>query len=289
MRKEGSVGLFAFVLLVLSGCSQTPDEQNSEMATAEMTTSVPNEEQVSSSDGDFDDFDFSDERDPFENFNRSMWDLTRDIIDPYIVLPMANAYEKTPRSIRRGLYNFTDNIDEPVSAINNLLQRKPKSAAINFGRFIMNSTFGVFGFFDVASHMGVGREKESFGETLSVYGVPDGPYIMVPGAGPTVVIDRGGDAIEGYLWATNFLSTPATITAFMIRGLEQRIELKQLEPLLENSLDEYAFIREAYFSYWLDKVYDGNPPLENQYDDWDDWDDWGAWEESEPASEPEEN
>lgn len=243
------------VLLVISGCTATPTDVHAE-------------------------FDFSDDRDPFEDFNRKMWEFNRDVLDPYVALPLANAYANVPRSARRGLYNMTENLLEPASIVNNTLQGKGKPAAQSFGRLLINTTFGVFGFFDVASKMGVGLEKESFGETLAVYGVPDGPYLMLPGLGPTVVIDRGGDFVEGYILPLSFVSLPVTLTRFAIRGLEQRIELKNFEVMLENSIDEYAFVREAYFSSWLNKVHDGNPPL---HDDWDAWDEWEeSWNDELP-------
>ncbi|TRW50552.1 VacJ family lipoprotein [Aliidiomarina halalkaliphila] len=230
-------------------------------------------------------FDFTDDRDPFEDFNRSMWEFNREILDRYVALPLANAYENVPTPARRGLYNMTENILEPASIVNNSLQGKGKASAQSFGRFLINSTFGVFGFFDVASKMGVGREKESFGETLAVYGAPDGPYLMLPALGPTVVIDRGGDFVDDFIWPMSFMSWPLSLTRYAIRGLEQRIELKQLEPMLENAIDEYSFVREAYFSMWADKVYDGNPPASDDWDTWDDWDEWDdEWEGQVPAA-----
>ncbi|EGN74668.1 surface lipoprotein [Idiomarina sp. A28L] len=267
------LSLVAGTILFLVGCSQTPD--SSATTPANETAPVQEEE-----------FDFSDPRDPLEDFNRPSWQLTRDVLDPYIIWPAASAYGVAPKPLRRGLYNMTENITEPASIVNNLLQRKPKAAAISAGRFVMNSTFGVFGIFDVATKMGVMQEKESFGETLAVYGVPDGPYIMLPGIGPTVIIDRGGDTVDDLIWVARIFSLPMSIAQLTIRGLEHRLELRELEPMLENSIDEYAFVREAYFSYWLDKVYDGNPPLDGRYDDLDDWengwdDDWSA--EPEPS------
>ncbi|WP_331458486.1 MlaA family lipoprotein [Aliidiomarina indica] len=230
-------------------------------------------------------FDFTDERDPFEDVNRVMWDFNRDVLDKYVALPLANAYENVPAPTRRGLYNMTENILEPASVVNNSLQGKGKASAKSFGRFLINSTFGVFGFFDVASKMGVGSEKESFGETLAVYGAPDGPYLMLPGVGPTVVLDRGGDFVDDYIWPMSFMSFPLTLTRYAIRGLEQRIELKQLEPMLENAIDEYSFVREAYFSVWLDKVYDGDPPAQDDWNDWDEWDDWdNDWDPGVPTA-----
>lgn len=274
------LSFIASTLLLLAGCSQTPD--SNETPENETTQVQENE------------FDFSDPRDPLEDLNRASWNLTRDVLDPYIIWPAASAYGATPKPLRRGLYNMTENVTEPASIVNNLLQRKPKAAAISAGRFVMNSTFGVFGIFDVATKMGVIQEKESFGETLAVYGVPDGPYIMLPGIGPTVIIDRGGDAVDDLIWIARLFSLPMSVAQLTIRGLEHRLELRELEPMLENSIDEYAFVREAYFSYWLDKVYDGNPPLDGRYDDFDDWDDdwndgWGDSLDNEPMPESGEN
>lgn len=248
-------------------------------------SSVPNSEETVAFDdaaltdagikGATPDFDFGDDRDPFENFNRVLWDFNRDKVDPYLLLPVANTYEKVPSVIRKGIYNLTDNLQEPVNFINNILQLKIGDAGINVSRFLMNSTMGFLGFFDVASSVGILEQKESLGETLAVYGVPQGPYIMLPGAGPTVLIDRGGELADSVLWPSLIYGWPFTIVKYALRGLEQRIELKQLEPMLENSIDEYSFVREAYFSYWLDKVYDGNAPIDSMWDDpWDsDWDD----------------
>lgn len=251
-------------LLALVGCSSTPDVEESQSANNQAEN----------------DFDFSDPRDPFEDINRVLWDFNRDTLDPHLILPAANAYEKVPSPLRRGLYNMTDNLKEPASFVNNVLQLKMANAFITVGRFTLNSTVGLLGFFDVATPIGLEARHESFGETLAVYGVPNGPYIMLPGAGPTVAIDRGGDLVDDYVWPLRFLGWQWSAAQLAIRGLSQRIELKQLEPMLENSLDEYAFVREAYFSYWADKVYDGNPPAgSNMWDDgWDDgWDD--EWED----------
>lgn len=255
------------LITLLSGCSQTPTADAGD----------------DPSTNEFAEFDFRDERDPYEDFNRSMWTFNREVLDPNVILPVANTYERVPSPVRRGLYNVTDNLDELASIVNNLLQWKPKDSATSAGRFVVNTTFGVFGLFDVASRMGIERQKETFGETLATWGVPDGPYLMLPGIGPTVVLDRGGDLGDSFLWPAIILNTPLAIGRLAVRGLEQRIELKQLEPMLENTIDEYAFVREAYFSYWRDRVYDGNPPLEDQYDDWDDWDEWDDWESNEEA------
>lgn len=269
--------IIVFGMSACSSVSNTDDSvafDDAAMASAAIEGAEPN-------------FDFGDERDPFENFNRALWDFNRNKLDPYILLPVANTYEKVPSVLRKGIYNLTDNLKEPVNFINNLLQLKMGDAATNVGRFFMNTTMGFLGFFDVAGSVGIHEQKESFGETLSVYGVPQGPYIMLPGAGPTVLIDRGGDLADSFFWPSLIYGWQFSVVKYALRGLEQRIELKQLEPMLENSLDEYSFVREAYFSYWLDKVHDGNAPTDDMWDDpWDDeWQDgWNDEENYNPSA-----
>lgn len=271
MKSWFKLPMVAVVMSLLAACSSTPDDQAVEQAEddqvqAEHTAGEP-------------DFDFRDERDPWEEFNRRMWSLNRNILDPFFITPVATAYSHVPRPVRTGLYNMTENLTEPASVVNNLLQWKPKSSAVSAGRFVVNTTIGLLGFFDVATHMGLEQDRETFGETLAVWGTPDGPYVMLPGLGPTVVIDRGGDLVDDYYSPTQFFNLYVTIARFTVRGLEQRLELREVEPMLENSLDEYAFVRDVYFSYWQDKVYDGDPPREDRWDqdldDWDDWDDDG--------------
>ncbi|RAK00782.1 VacJ family lipoprotein [Aliidiomarina maris] len=265
--------LAAGLALMLAACSSTPDEQAVEPAEGDQ----PQAEHAMSEP----EFDFRDERDPWEEFNRRMWSLNRNILDPFFITPAANAYAYVPQPVRTGLYNITENLTEPASVVNNLLQWKPKASLVSAGRFVVNSTVGLLGFFDVASHVGLEQERETFGETLAVWGTPDGPYVMLPGLGPTVVIDRGGDLVDDLYSPTQFINIYLTAARFLIRGLEQRLELREVEPMLENSLDEYAFVRDVYFSYWQDKVYDGEPPRDDRWDQdldgWDDdWDD-GGW------------
>ena len=261
----------AFLLFGLVACSSTPDDE-----------AVPQaeEDQVQPEHAAEPEFDFRDERDPFEEFNRRMWSLNRNVLDPYIFSPAATAYSFVPRPLRWGLYNMTENLTEPASVINNLLQGKPKASLVSAGRFVLNSTVGLFGFFDVATEMGLEQDRETFGETLAYWGTPDGPYVMLPGLGPTVVIDRGGDLVDDFYSPAAFFNFYITAARFVVRGLEQRLELREVEPMLDNALDEYAFVRDVYFSYWQDKVYDGEPPRDERWDqdldDWDDWDD-GSW------------
>ena len=174
--------LLALVMFTLVGCSSVPEESASASEEAPATNSA---ESASNEP----DFDFSDPRDPFEEINRPFWDFNRDTLDPYVIQPVVNTWEYVPSPVRRGLYNMTDNLNEPASIVNNVLQLKFKDAATSVGRFTINSTIGLLGFFDVADTWGLKEQKESFGETMAVYGSPDGPYFMLPGLGPTVLID----------------------------------------------------------------------------------------------------
>ncbi|MCC5880426.1 MAG: VacJ family lipoprotein [Idiomarina sp.] len=270
MKPWFKLPMIAILCLGFAACSSTPNGDAVEQA---------EDDQMQPEHAAEPDFDFRDERDPFEGFNRRMWSFNRNILDPYLVTPAATAYSYVPGPLRWGLYNMTENLTEPASAVNNLLQGKGKSSLISASRFVLNSTVGLFGFFDVATEMGLEQDRETFGETLAIWGTPDGPYVMLPGFGPTVVIDRGGDFVDDFYSPAAFFNIYITAARFVVRGLEQRLELREVEPMLENSLDEYAFVRDVYFSYWQDKVYDGEPPRQDRWDqdldDWDDWDDEG--------------
>ncbi|RUO30270.1 VacJ family lipoprotein [Aliidiomarina soli] len=276
-----SFWLVPALVLTLSACSSTPAEDAADSA---ITADSAEEDTPQPEDAGEPEFDFSDDRDPWEEFNRRMWSFNRNILDPFFVTPAATGWSYIPKPVRSGLYNMTENLTEPASVVNNVLQGKGKSSAVSVGRFVLNSTIGLLGFFDVATPMGLVQDKESFGETLAVWGSPDGPYIMLPGIGPTVVVDRGGDFVDDLYSPTNYFNFYVSLARYAIRGLEQRLEVRELEPMLESSLDEYAFVRDVYFSYWRDKVYDGEPPREDRWDqdldDWDNWDDYSWVEDS---------
>ena len=223
----------AIIVLGLGGCASAPDDP------------------------------YADPRDPFEQVNREVWDFNQ-TLDDYVIWPAAQAYGTIPQPVRTGLLNAAENLGEPSHFVNNTLQGKFKDAGVTFWRFLINSTVGVLGVFDVATPMGLTVRDEGFGETLAVWGVSDGPYLMLPGMGPTVVLDRGGDVVDGMYFPIDDLSTPLTIGRLAIRALALRLRLQDQKSLMENSLDSYSFVREAYFQNWRDNVYDGNPPVEEQ-------------------------
>ena len=226
--------LVPVLLLLLSGCASKPESGQAAV---------------------------NDPRDPIESLNRKTWTLNYEYLDPYLLRPATVGYMTvTPDPGRQGLSNIVQNLDEPASFLNGVLQGKPRSSAISAGRFLVNSTVGVLGFFDVASHFDLQRQNEDFGQTLGVWGIGHGPYVMVPGMGPTTVRDATGRVVDNLYFPMQLLNTPLTIGKFVIGALSGREQLMAQEKLLNDSLDPYAFVRDAYFQRQDYQQYDGNPP-----------------------------
>ncbi|WP_371377784.1 VacJ family lipoprotein [Thalassotalea aquiviva] len=203
-----------------------------------------------------------DERDPLEFINRPIWTFNWDYADKYVFKPASDAYVAyIPKPIRSGVYNAALNLNEPFTIVNNLLQLKFHRAAKTTGRFVLNSTVGLLGWFDVARHAGLTREEEEFGEVLATYGVGEGPYLMMPLLGPTSVRDEVGDFVDDYYWPLSIIDFWPNVAIKMVVGLELRAELSEQEALLKESLDPYEFVKNAYFQNIRYRVYDGNPPL----------------------------
>ena len=137
--------------------------------------------------------------DPFENVNRFFFDLNQRL-DRNAGRPAATAYRETvPGSVRVSLHNVLDNLGGPVTVANSLLQARLESAGIAAGRFLVNTTVGVAGIFDVATDWGMPSRPRDFGETMGTYGVPPGPYLVLPFRGSTDVRDFAGNYIDGYV------------------------------------------------------------------------------------------
>lgn len=141
---------------------------------------------------------YDDPRDPFEGFNRAMWDFNYLYLDRYLYRPVAHGYnDYIPTPAKTGINNFVQNLEEPSSLVNNVLQGKWGWAANAGGRFTINSTVGLLGVIDVADMMGMSRKQDEFNEVLGYYGVPNGPYFMAPFAGPYVVRELASDWVDG--------------------------------------------------------------------------------------------
>lgn len=205
----------------------------------------------------------SDPKDPLESINRPFWTFTWDYADKYVLKPTSQAYvNNVPDPLREGLFNMALNLNEPSSAINNLLQGKFKDAGISTGRFLLNSTIGLLGFFDPASDFEWSGTQEEFGEVLGSYGVGDGPYLVVPGLGPSSVREEVGDFVDRYYWPLAIIDFWPNVARSLVIGLETRASLTEQEKLIDDAVDPYEFVKNAYFQNMKYKVYDGNPPIE---------------------------
>lgn len=211
------------------------------------------------------------ERDPLEKTNRSIYNFNRGI-DRAAVKPATKVYRAVVlKSAQRGIANFFNNVDEPFSFINALLQGKVDQAMRTFGRFAINTTLGVGGLADHATDMGLPEEPEDFGQTLGVWGVNSGPYLMLPFFGPSTVrdaigfgVERVGDPFRIAVGELN-LSTTESIGATGLELADTRsYVMDTADPLLEGSADEYATVRSAFLQYRLNLIHDGAPPEEEE-------------------------
>jgi phospholipid-binding lipoprotein MlaA len=166
--------------------------------------------------------------------------------------------------VRTGVTNFFGNINDVLIAANNLLQGKPVEAANDIGRFLINSTIGVLGLFDVAIDMGLDKNREDFGQTLGVWGFSDGPYVVLPFFGPSNVRDTVGLAVDietDFMINTNKLNSDEKIAVNVLRVINRRADLLDAGQLLEDAaFDKYSFMRDGYLQRRRNQVYDGNPP-----------------------------
>ena len=207
--------------------------------------------------------------DPFEPWNRTMFEVN-DVVDGKIVKPVAEAYVKyTPEPIRTGISNFFGNIEDLFVGINNVLEGDGNRAGDDFGRVLLNTTFGLGGIFDLASMMGIERHTQDFGITFGKWGIAPGPYFFVPLFGPTTLRDGTGTAIRAYLGPTTYIFTnvPLRNTIWGIGAVDMRANMLGTESIVDQAaLDRYRFIRNAYLRARRYQVYDGKPPPEEDDD-----------------------
>ena len=201
--------------------------------------------------------------DPLEGVNRGIYKFN-DVADRAIIKPVAKAYKAvTPSPIRKGFNNFFNNLGSLTTVLNDLLQFKFAHAFTDAGRFVINTTFGLAGFIDVASMDNIPNRKEDFGQTLGYWGVGNGAYLVLPILGPSTVRDATGFAID------TATSDPITYTHNIgevrlhnqIRAaqlVDRRTQLLDAGDLVDDaSLDPYSFVREAYLQRRASQVADG--------------------------------
>ena len=223
-------------------------------------------------------------KDCFEGLNRATFSLNQGL-DKVIFKPIAKGYRKLPTSVRTGTSNALINISSLITIPNNILQGQFKTAGANTGRFVINTTVGIFGIFDVAEKMGFSEyEKEDYGQTLAVWGVGAGCYVVLPVLGPSTVRDTFGSFVnvlggDPYYNASThgnneYLSDSLYVKTKILTGVDFRAKnLESLENLEKNSMDFYASIRSLYLQDRQQKITNSNPTIEIMYE--------GDWEEVE--------
>ncbi len=208
---------------------------------------------VKTSSADFETTTYEDEiYDPLESINRAVFSFNN-VADKVVLEPVAKGYKKLPPPIQTGVGNFINNLKLPLAAFNQLLQGQGKNAAESTGRFLINSTVGIFGLVDVADNFGLDQKEEDFGQTLATWGVGDGFYIVLPLFGPSNLRDTTGmvmtmmtdpinayAASQGEAWAIP-LRTAAN-------AIDQRSQIiDEVNALRDNSVDYYAAVRSSYY------------------------------------------
>ena len=196
------------------------------------------------------------ERDPLEKFNRGVWGVNQ-AIDKVALKPAASVYRTiTPKPARRGLSHIFANLEEPWSFVNNLLQAKPKRAIRNLGRFVVNTTIGIGGLADHASKLGIRDSPEDFGQTLAVWGVKSGPYLVLPLLGPSTLRDGAGSVASFYGDPWRICLDKCTDLSRWAKfgiGAAQVVVLRSdateagADAFLKTSLDPYAAARSAWY------------------------------------------
>ena len=211
---------------------------------------------------------FEEANDPLEPTNRAIFSFNREL-DRYFFRPLAEGYRTiVPEPGRRSLRNFLNNLRTPVILANDLFQAELRRASITLGRFAVNSTAGVGGLFDVATWMGLEFHDEDFGQTLAVWGMPAGPFIMLPIFGPSsprhaigLVADAFLDPLT-YVAENNDVEYALVIRSF-VDGIDKRARvIDVLDEIEKTSLDFYATIRSLYRQRRADEINNGETPTE---------------------------
>ncbi len=207
--------------------------------------------------------------DPLEPWNRQVYKFN-DALDQALLKPVATAYKNvTPQPVRKGVSNFFGNIKDAWSVVNNTLQLKGQNAADSLSRFGINTFLGLGGIFDIASELGIERHTKDFGHTLGYWGVPSGPYIVLPLLGPSTLRDTAALPVDtqGNL-ITHIPDNDVRNTLIVTGVIDTRAKLLGASAMLEEvALDKYTFTRDTYLQYRRNAIYDGNPPETDDYDD----------------------
>ena len=208
--------------------------------------------------------------DPWEKVNRPVFSFN-DWTDRHVLRPVAKGYTKVvPRFLRRGIGNVFDNLGTPAVAINQLLQGKPGRSLSDTGRFLVNTTLGLGGVFDVATEVGLAEHQEDFGQTFGVWGIGSGNYVVLPFRGSANVRDTVGIVLDTVFNPLRFISPVESRTAVVaLSVVDLRAELLSVDQLVVG--ERYVFFRDAYAQrrdfLIRDGVYDEDPFADDGFGD----------------------
>lgn len=255
LRDSISLRLALSVCLLLFAAGMRPS-----LAAEPVATATP---AAITDDGDGD-------KDPLIGVNRAIYRFN-DRFDRWLLKPVAQGYDRImPNAVQDAISRFFANLQGPTVIINDALQGKFKQSAADTGRFVVNSTIGLLGLFDVAQHMGLAPHDEDFGQTLGVWGVGSGPYFVWPILGPKDARDSLGFVVNVLTNPVTYLRKPAARWSLWAVGLiDARANLLGASSILEQAAgdDEYLFLREAYRQRREHQIYDGKPPRPQFFDD----------------------
>ena len=210
-----------------------------------------------------------DPKDPWEGFNRGSFAFN-EAVDSAVLKPVARGYQAViPAFMREGVNNFYDNLEDIGTGLNNILQGKPMEGASDLGRFMVNSVFGIFGLWDIATPLGMEKHYEDFGQTLGVWGLQSGPYFVIPLLGPSSARDAPARVIDPQWYWPKFIERDRVYwSVFALDKIRQRANLLQSEKIIDDAaLDKYTFIRDAWLQRRRNQVFDGSPPRLKEEDE----------------------
>ena len=210
---------------------------------------------------------YASDDDPLEPMNRAIFEFN-EIVDDNVLKPIAKGYKYvTPDPVEVGISNFFSNLGEIGTITNDLLQLKFAQAGRDTMRFFLNSTLGIFGIFDVATPLGLSKNKEDFGQTLGFWGVPDGPYLVLPFLGPSSFRDGPSMIVDFELSPVEQLHHEERQVLQTLDIVDTRARLLRATKILDTAAkDKYIFIRESYLQKRESQVNDGNVKEEFEID-----------------------
>ncbi len=229
--------------------------------------------------------------DPLEGWNRNVYAFNEGV-DKAVLEPTAKGYRAvTNEPVRDGVSNFLTNLNQPIVFANTVLQGKPIAAVDTAARFVLNSTVGIGGVFDLATMIDIPAHREDFGQTLGVWGVPNGPYLMLPFAGPSNLRDTAGLGVDAALNPLNYAEfegdTEFRVTTGVVGAISARESLIEQIDVLRDQPEPYIALRRNYTQQRDAAIRDGREQ-EDPFKDLPDFDDYDFGDEDEEAFEPQE-